>query len=74
VSVVPSSRFSNDLVAKDRLSSKTNDDRDSLPYVVNILHNRGVAFVTYANELQAQFAREAMANQSMDGDEILNVR
>ncbi|KAJ9117394.1 hypothetical protein QFC24_006490 [Naganishia onofrii] len=41
---------------------------------LNILHNRGVAFVTYANELQAQFAREAMANQSMDGDEILNVR
>jgi RNA recognition motif-containing protein len=42
--------------------------------IVNILYNRGVAFITYANELQAQFAREAMANQSMDGDEILNVR
>lgn len=41
---------------------------------MNILYNRGVAFITYANELQAQFAREAMANQSMDGDEILNVR
>lgn len=41
---------------------------------VNILYNRGVAFLTFANEMQAQFAREAMANQSMDGDEILNVR
>lgn len=42
--------------------------------IVNILYNRGVAFLTFANEMQAQFAREAMANQSMDGDEILNVR
>ncbi|WWC91540.1 pre-mRNA-splicing factor CWC2 [Kwoniella dendrophila CBS 6074] len=40
----------------------------------NILYNRGVAFVMYESELNAQFAREAMANQSMDGDEILNVR
>jgi hypothetical protein len=41
---------------------------------VNILHNRGVAFVTYASDLNAGFAKEAMANQSLDGDEILNVR
>lgn len=41
---------------------------------VNILHNRGVAFVSYATEHQAEFAKEAMANQSMDGDEIMNVR
>ncbi|OCF61099.1 pre-mRNA-splicing factor CWC2 [Kwoniella mangroviensis CBS 10435] len=40
----------------------------------NILYNRGVAFVMYDSELNAQFAKEAMANQSMDGDEILNVR
>ncbi|WWC64394.1 pre-mRNA-splicing factor CWC2 [Kwoniella dejecticola CBS 10117] len=40
----------------------------------NILYGRGVAFVMYTSELNAQFAREAMANQSMDGDEILNVR
>lgn len=40
----------------------------------NILHGRGIAFVTYENELNAQFAKEAMANQSMDMDEILNVR
>jgi RNA recognition motif-containing protein len=41
---------------------------------VNILYNRGVAFVTYSNEAQAQFAKEAMSNQSLDGEEILNVR
>lgn len=41
---------------------------------MNILHGRGVAFVTFDQEHQAEFAKEAMANQSMDGDEILNVR
>nr|XP_031858939.1 pre-mRNA-splicing factor CWC2 [Kwoniella shandongensis]KAA5526011.1 pre-mRNA-splicing factor CWC2 [Kwoniella shandongensis] len=40
----------------------------------NILYQRGVAFVTYESEHNASFAKEAMANQSMDGDEILNVR
>ncbi|WVN84886.1 pre-mRNA-splicing factor CWC2 [Cryptococcus depauperatus CBS 7841] len=40
----------------------------------NILFGRGVGFVTYETEQQASFAKEAMANQSMDGDEILNVR
>jgi hypothetical protein len=33
-----------------------------------------VAFVTYIHEVHAQFAKEAMACQSMDNDEILNVR
>ncbi|KAF8322652.1 hypothetical protein DL93DRAFT_1045999 [Clavulina sp. PMI_390] len=41
---------------------------------VRILQHRSVAFVTYQDELQAQFAKEAMACQSMDNDEILNVR
>ncbi|WVQ84889.1 pre-mRNA-splicing factor CWC2 [Cryptococcus sp. DSM 104549] len=40
----------------------------------NILYGRGVAFVTYESEHNASFAKEAMANQSMDGEEILNVR
>ncbi|WOO80267.1 Pre-mRNA-splicing factor CWC2 [Vanrija pseudolonga] len=40
----------------------------------NILYNRGIAFVSYRNEVNAQFAKEAMQNQSMDMDEILNVR
>lgn len=43
-------------------------------FAVNILHNRGVAFVTYYTEHQAQFAKEAMSNQSLDGDETINVR
>ena len=35
---------------------------------------RGVAFVTYSNEANSQFAKEAMAHQSLDHEEILNVR
>jgi len=41
---------------------------------VRVLQYRSVAFVTYANEYNAQFAKEAMACQSLDNDEILNVR
>lgn len=41
---------------------------------VRVLEGRGVAFVTYKNEANAQFAREAMAHQSLDHDEVLNVR
>jgi hypothetical protein len=41
---------------------------------VKILQSRGVAFVTYVTELNAQFAKEAMMHQSLDGDEVLNVR
>jgi hypothetical protein len=33
-----------------------------------------VAFVTYKSEFHAQFAKESMACQSLDNDEILNVR
>jgi len=41
---------------------------------VKILQYRSVAFVTYVSEFHAQFAKEAMACQSLDNDEILNVR
>ncbi|KAL2191366.1 hypothetical protein L209DRAFT_50080 [Thermothelomyces heterothallicus CBS 203.75] len=41
---------------------------------IRVLNNRGVAFVTYTNEANAQFAKEAMAHQSLDHNEILNVR
>ncbi|KIJ51530.1 hypothetical protein M422DRAFT_26938 [Sphaerobolus stellatus SS14] len=41
---------------------------------VRVLQYRSVAFVTYESELSAQFAKEAMSCQSMDNDEILNVR
>lgn len=39
-----------------------------------MLQYRSVAFVTYVDELHAQFAKESMACQSLDNDEILNVR
>lgn len=39
-----------------------------------VLTGRGVGFITYANEANAQFAKEAMAHQSLDGEEVLNVR
>lgn len=41
---------------------------------VRVLQYRSVAFVTYVSEHHAQFAKEAMACQSLDNDEILNVR
>jgi len=41
---------------------------------IRVLNTRGVAFITYSNEANAQFAKEAMAHQSLDHDEVLNVR
>ncbi|KAK3328413.1 hypothetical protein B0T19DRAFT_190134 [Cercophora scortea] len=41
---------------------------------IRCLNTRGVAFITYSNEANAQFAKEAMAHQSLDHNEILNVR
>lgn len=41
---------------------------------IRVLTGRGVAFVTYSNEANSQFAKEAMAHQSLDHNEILNVR
>ena len=41
---------------------------------VRVLTGRGVAFVTYVNESNSSFAKEAMAHQSLDHEEILNVR
>lgn len=41
---------------------------------IRVLNSRGVAFVTYTNEANSQFAKEAMAHQSLDHSEILNVR
>lgn len=42
--------------------------------IVRVLNTRGVAFVTYVNQANAEFAKEAMAHQSLDHDEVLNVR
>lgn len=41
---------------------------------IRVLTARGVGFVTYTNEANSQFAKEAMAHQSLDHNEILNVR
>jgi hypothetical protein len=41
---------------------------------LRVLNNRGVAFVTYANLANAEFAKEAMAHQPLDHEEVLNVR
>ncbi|KAH9928357.1 uncharacterized protein B0H18DRAFT_1084523 [Fomitopsis serialis] len=41
---------------------------------IRVLQYRSVAFVTYVSEFHGQFAKEAMACQSLDNDEILNVR
>ncbi|KAJ7605616.1 hypothetical protein DFH06DRAFT_1252611 [Mycena polygramma] len=49
-------------------------DDSETGWAVKVLQYRSVAFVTYVSELHAQFAKEAMACQSLDNDEILNVR
>jgi hypothetical protein len=41
---------------------------------IRVLNQRGVAFVTYTNQANSEFAKEAMAHQSLDHTEILNVR
>ncbi|KAG0214639.1 Pre-mRNA-splicing factor [Mortierella sp. GBA30] len=41
---------------------------------IKVLSDKGVAFVTYQNRLNAEFAKEAMANQSLDHGEIANIR
>lgn len=41
---------------------------------IRVLNLRGVAFVTYSNLANSEFAKEAMAHQSLDHEEILNVR
>ena len=41
---------------------------------VRVLHSKGVAFVRYKNRSNAEFAKEAMQNQALNNNEILNVR
>lgn len=41
---------------------------------IKVLANRNCAFVTYKNEFEAQFAKEAMQNQSLDDKEVLMIR
>jgi RNA recognition motif-containing protein len=37
---------------------------------IKVLKDKGVGFVTYRNRLNAEFAMEAMANQSLDHGEV----
>ncbi|KAG2736793.1 hypothetical protein G9P44_000883 [Scheffersomyces stipitis] len=41
---------------------------------IRVLHGKSCAFITYRLESQAQFAKEAMQNQSLDANEVLNIR
>lgn len=41
---------------------------------IKLLPSRNCAFLTYKHEFEAQFAKEAMQNQSLDDNEILIVR
>lgn len=41
---------------------------------IKVLYGKSCAFVTYKLESSAQFAKEAMQNQSLDANEILNIR
>ncbi|KAK5017354.1 Pre-mRNA-splicing factor [Cryomyces antarcticus] len=41
---------------------------------IRVLPTRGVAFVTYTHLANSEFAKEAMAHQSLDHAEVLNVR
>ncbi|KAJ3041055.1 Pre-mRNA-splicing factor [Rhizophlyctis rosea] len=41
---------------------------------LNVLTHKGVAFVRYAVRANAEFAKEAMYGQSLDSEEVLNVR
>lgn len=41
---------------------------------INILQQKGVAFIQYRNILNAEFAKEAMHGQTLESSEIVNVR
>ena len=41
---------------------------------IRVLPSRGVAFITYVHLANSEFAKEAMAHQSLDHNETLNVR
>lgn len=41
---------------------------------VNVIHRLSIAFVRYRHRISAEFAKEAMCNQSLDNDEVLSIR
>ncbi|OWZ16018.1 Pre-mRNA-splicing factor cwc2 [Phytophthora megakarya] len=41
---------------------------------VNVINRKSICFVRFRHRTNAEFAKEAMANQSLQSDEVLNVR
>lgn len=41
---------------------------------INILPHKGYAFIKYAHRCMAEFAKEAMTNQTLDGNEMLTIK
>lgn len=41
---------------------------------IRVLYNKGCAFITYHLEYEAQFAKEAMQNQSICENDVLNIK
>uniref|UniRef100_M4B593 Pre-mRNA-splicing factor cwc2 n=2 Tax=Hyaloperonospora arabidopsidis (strain Emoy2) TaxID=559515 RepID=M4B593_HYAAE len=41
---------------------------------INVIHRKSICFVRYRHRTSAEFAKEAMANQSLQSDEVLNLR
>ncbi|KAG2521916.1 hypothetical protein BBO99_00006261 [Phytophthora kernoviae] len=41
---------------------------------INVIHRKSICFVRYRHRTSAEFAKEAMANQPLQSDEVLNVR
>ncbi|KAE9283746.1 hypothetical protein PF008_g27328 [Phytophthora fragariae] len=41
---------------------------------INVIHRKSISFVRYRHRTSAEFAKEAMANQTLQSDEVLNLR
>ncbi|GMF33667.1 unnamed protein product [Phytophthora fragariaefolia] len=41
---------------------------------INVIHRKSICFVRFRHRTSAEFAKEAMANQALQSDEVLNVR
>lgn len=41
---------------------------------VNVIHRLSIAFVRFRHRTSAEFAKEAMGNQALEHDEVLNIR
>lgn len=41
---------------------------------IRVLYSKGCAFISFRLEREAQFAKEAMQNQSLDGNEVLTIK